>query len=166
MTLCRIIGDLKVLSSEHEHYSECMVDGWVLPVITRGVTLRASVPSRARRSTTNDRPHRVIADTHPDVSELRSRTSPPPFSYCNGSSACRAGLRPAWRWWVVSVDAVVELISDRFSRVERRRRVGAYLRSVLAGLGRWYIAWSAHHRRSASVLQTQPSAAHDQCCDQ
>lgn len=34
------------------------------------------------------------------------------------------------------MDAVVELIADRFARVEPRRRVGAYLRGLLAGLER------------------------------
>ena len=33
--------------------------------------------------------------------------------------------------WVASLDAVVELISGRFGRVEPRRRVGAYLRGLL-----------------------------------
>ena len=31
---------------------------------------------------------------------------------------------------------------------------------------RWYIAWSAHHHRSALALQTAPSVANDQCRDQ
>jgi hypothetical protein len=30
---------------------------------------------------------------------------------------------------------------------------------------RWYIAWSVHRRRSASVLQTEPSTAKDQGFD-
>lgn len=38
--------------------------------------------------------------------------------------------------WVASLDAVVELIAGRFGRVEPRRRVGAYLRGLLAGLER------------------------------
>jgi SRSO17 transposase len=41
------------------------------------------------------------------------------------------------------LDAVVELISGRFGRVEPRRRVGAYLRGLLAGLERkngWTLA--------------------------
>ena len=41
------------------------------------------------------------------------------------------------------MDAVVELISGRFGRVEPRRRVGAYLRGLLAGLERkngWTLA--------------------------
>jgi hypothetical protein len=37
--------------------------------------------------------------------------------------------------WVASLDAVVELIGGRFGRVEPRRRVGAYLRGLLAGAG-------------------------------
>src|SRR4051812_12022972 len=45
--------------------------------------------------------------------------------------------------WVASLDALVELISGRFGRVEPRRRVGAYLRGLLAGLERkngWTLA--------------------------
>ncbi|WP_075332982.1 IS701 family transposase [Pseudonocardia sp. Ae717_Ps2] len=45
--------------------------------------------------------------------------------------------------WVASLDAVVELISGRFRRVEPRRRVGTYLRGLLAGLERkngWTLA--------------------------
>ena len=45
--------------------------------------------------------------------------------------------------WVASLDAVVELISDRFARSEPRRRVGTYLRGLLAGLERkngWTLA--------------------------
>jgi len=45
--------------------------------------------------------------------------------------------------WVASLDAVVELIAGRFGRVEPRRRVGAYLRGLLAGLERkngWTLA--------------------------
>ena len=45
--------------------------------------------------------------------------------------------------WVASLDALVELISGRFGRVELRRRVGAYLRGLLAGLERkngWTLA--------------------------
>jgi SRSO17 transposase len=41
------------------------------------------------------------------------------------------------------LDALVELISGRFGRVEPRRRVGAYLRGLLAGLERkngWTLA--------------------------
>ena len=41
------------------------------------------------------------------------------------------------------MDAVVELIAGRFGRVEPRRRVGAYLRGLLAGLERkngWTLA--------------------------
>jgi SRSO17 transposase len=38
--------------------------------------------------------------------------------------------------WVVALDALVELISGRFRRAEPRRRVGAYLRGLLAGLER------------------------------
>ena len=41
------------------------------------------------------------------------------------------------------MDAVVELIAGRFRRVEPRRRVGAYLRGLLAGLERkngWTLA--------------------------
>jgi hypothetical protein len=41
------------------------------------------------------------------------------------------------------LDAVVELIAGRFGRVEPRRRVGAYLRGLLAGLERkngWTLA--------------------------
>jgi len=37
----------------------------------------------------------------------------------------------------------VELIAGRFGRVEPRRRVGAYLRGLLAGLER-KIAWVRH----------------------
>jgi len=51
--------------------------------------------------------------------------------------------------WVASLDAVVELISDRFGRVEPRRRVGAYLRGLLAGLERkngWTLAEHAGAR--------------------
>jgi len=36
--------------------------------------------------------------------------------------------------WVASLDGVVELIAGRFGRVEPRRRVGAYLLGLLAGL--------------------------------
>jgi len=36
--------------------------------------------------------------------------------------------------WVVALDALVELISPRFRRAEPRRRVGDYLRGLLAGL--------------------------------
>jgi SRSO17 transposase len=45
--------------------------------------------------------------------------------------------------WIASLDAVVELIAGRFPRVEPRRRVGAYLRGLLAGLERkngWTLA--------------------------
>jgi SRSO17 transposase len=45
--------------------------------------------------------------------------------------------------WVASLDAVVELIAGRFGRAEPRRRVGAYLRGLLAGLERkngWTLA--------------------------
>ena len=45
--------------------------------------------------------------------------------------------------WVASLDGVVELIAGRFGRVEPRRRVGAYLRGLLAGLERkngWTLA--------------------------
>jgi SRSO17 transposase len=45
--------------------------------------------------------------------------------------------------WVASLDAVVELISGRFARSEPRRRVGTYLRGLLAGLERkngWTLA--------------------------
>jgi SRSO17 transposase len=45
--------------------------------------------------------------------------------------------------WVAALDAVVELIAGRFRRVEPRRRVGAYLRGLLAGLERkngWTLA--------------------------
>jgi SRSO17 transposase len=45
--------------------------------------------------------------------------------------------------WVVGLDALVGLIAGRFSRVEPRRRVGAYLRGLLAGLERkngWTLA--------------------------
>jgi SRSO17 transposase len=44
---------------------------------------------------------------------------------------------------VASLDAVVELISGRFARAEPRRRVGTYLRGLLAGLERkngWTLA--------------------------
>lgn len=44
---------------------------------------------------------------------------------------------------MASLDAVVELISGRFARVEPRRRVGTYLRGLLAGLERkngWTLA--------------------------
>lgn len=45
--------------------------------------------------------------------------------------------------WIVELDALVGLIAGRFSRVEPRRRVGAYLRGLLAGLERkngWTLA--------------------------
>ncbi|WP_345420830.1 transposase, partial [Pseudonocardia xishanensis] len=45
--------------------------------------------------------------------------------------------------WVASLDAVVELIAGRFRRAEPRRRVGTYLRGLLAGLERengWTLA--------------------------
>jgi len=45
--------------------------------------------------------------------------------------------------WVAALDALVELISGRFRRAEPRRRVGAYLRGLLAGLERkngWTVA--------------------------
>jgi SRSO17 transposase len=45
--------------------------------------------------------------------------------------------------WVASLDAVVEMIAGRFARVEPRRRVGTYLRGLLAGLERkngWTLA--------------------------
>jgi SRSO17 transposase len=38
--------------------------------------------------------------------------------------------------WVAALDALVELISGRFRRAEPRRRVGDYLRALLAGLER------------------------------
>ena len=45
--------------------------------------------------------------------------------------------------WVAGLDAVLELIASRFPRVEPRRRVGSYLRGLLAGLERkngWTLA--------------------------
>ncbi len=45
--------------------------------------------------------------------------------------------------WVASLDTVLELISGRFARAEPRRRVGAYLHGLLAGLERkngWTLA--------------------------
>ena len=45
--------------------------------------------------------------------------------------------------WVAAFDALVELISGRFRRAEPRRRVGDYLRGLLAGLERkngWTVA--------------------------
>jgi SRSO17 transposase len=45
--------------------------------------------------------------------------------------------------WVASLDAVVELIAERFARSEPRWRVGTYLRGLLAGLERkngWTLA--------------------------
>jgi SRSO17 transposase len=45
--------------------------------------------------------------------------------------------------WVAALDALVELISGRFRRAEPRRRVGDYLRGLLAGLERkngWTVA--------------------------
>ncbi|GAY08095.1 IS701 family transposase [Pseudonocardia sp. N23] len=45
--------------------------------------------------------------------------------------------------WVASLDAVVELIAGRLRRAEPRRRVGTYLRGLLAGLERkngWTLA--------------------------
>jgi SRSO17 transposase len=45
--------------------------------------------------------------------------------------------------WVVALDALVGLISGRFGRAEPRRRVGDYLRGLLAGLERkngWTVA--------------------------
>lgn len=45
--------------------------------------------------------------------------------------------------WVAALDELVELISGRFWRVEPRRRVGTYLRGLLAGLERkngWTLA--------------------------
>ena len=45
--------------------------------------------------------------------------------------------------WVAALDTLVELISGRFRRAEPRRRVGAYLRGLLAGLERkngWTVA--------------------------
>jgi SRSO17 transposase len=45
--------------------------------------------------------------------------------------------------WAAGLDALVGLITRRFSRVEPRRRVGAYLRGLLAGLERkngWTLA--------------------------
>jgi SRSO17 transposase len=45
--------------------------------------------------------------------------------------------------WVASLDAVMELISRRFARSEPRKRVGTYLRGLLAGLERkngWTLA--------------------------
>ncbi len=44
------------------------------------------------------------------------------------------------------MDELVELISGRFARVEPRRRVGGYLRGLLAGLERkngWTLAEAA-----------------------
>jgi hypothetical protein len=38
--------------------------------------------------------------------------------------------------WVAALDALVELVSGRFRRAEPRRRVGDYLRGLLAGLER------------------------------
>jgi SRSO17 transposase len=38
--------------------------------------------------------------------------------------------------WVAALDALVELVSGRFQRAEPRRRVGDYLRGLLAGLER------------------------------
>jgi SRSO17 transposase len=48
--------------------------------------------------------------------------------------------------WVAALDELVELISGRFQRVEPRRRVGTYLRGLLAGLERkngWTLAEAA-----------------------
>jgi hypothetical protein len=45
--------------------------------------------------------------------------------------------------WVAALDALVELIAGRFGRAEPRRRVGDYLRGLLAGLQRkngWTVA--------------------------
>jgi SRSO17 transposase len=52
--------------------------------------------------------------------------------------------------WVAALDAVVELISGRFARVEPRRRVGAYLRGLLAGLERKNGWTLAEHAGAAS----------------
>ena len=48
------------------------------------------------------------------------------------------------------MDELVELISGRFSRVEPRRRVGTYLRGLLAGLERKN-GWVRHEAPSDRV---------------
>jgi SRSO17 transposase len=51
--------------------------------------------------------------------------------------------------WVAALDALVELISGRFRRAEPRRRVGDYVRGLLAGLERkngWSLAEHAGAR--------------------
>jgi hypothetical protein len=48
------------------------------------------------------------------------------------------------------LDELVELISGRFGRVEPRRRVGAYLRGLLAGLERKN-GWVRHEAPSDRV---------------
>ena len=45
--------------------------------------------------------------------------------------------------WIVELDGLVGLIAGRFGRAEPRRRVGAYVRGLLAGLERkngWTLA--------------------------
>jgi hypothetical protein len=54
--------------------------------------------------------------------------------------------------WVASLDAVVELIAGRFGRVEPRRRVGAYLRGLLAGLERKNGWTLAEHAGAVSLM--------------
>jgi hypothetical protein len=48
------------------------------------------------------------------------------------------------------LDALVELIAGRFGRVEPRRRAGAYLRGLLAGLQRKN-GWARHEAPRVEV---------------
>jgi SRSO17 transposase len=52
--------------------------------------------------------------------------------------------------WVAALDELVELISGRFARTEPRRRVGGYLRGLLAGLQRKNGWTLAEHAGAAS----------------
>jgi SRSO17 transposase len=62
------------------------------------------------------------------------------------------------------LDALVELISGRFRRVEPRRRVGAYLRGLLAGLERkngWTLAEHAGARSPDGMRRLLRTAGWD-----
>jgi hypothetical protein len=68
----------------------------------------------------------------------------------------RAVLIAAWLilpGWVAALDELVELVSGRFTRVEPRRRVGTYLRGLLAALER-RTGWTlAEHAVSPDGMQ-------------
>ncbi len=62
--------------------------------------------------------------------------------------------------WVAGLDALVGLIAGRFGRVEPRRRVGAYLRGLLAGLERKNGWTLAEHAGAVSPDGMGAAAAH------